>query len=228
MAEEHKRGAKKGAFCACAVSGGKCDCGHNYRSTNKPKFWPFQAHHLLPVTCVNSVLVSDSKIIGILRQTKWCINAKDNMFGMPTWGFTVQYYCKFTRVLRSLRIREPAPKWKNIPQHLNDHNIYNEEVSSNLTSVVEGWKVTGHQIQATDIAGDLETLSDTMKGFLKDRGIRVGGTHAAWKGAIKGEEPDWYKPFSMAEEPCPRAFPIRDDSSSESSWIDLIAKALTK
>lgn len=230
----HVRGKKEGDFCACAVSGGKCDCGHNYRSTNKPPFWPFQAHHLLPVTCVNSVLVSEPEINGILRATKWCINAKDNMYGMPVWGDTVRWYCKITAVLRLLKVGQPAPPWKNVPQHLNDHNLYNEEVTGNLNNLGFTWAFADHDAKGPDIAGDLDTLSNEMRSALKTRGsTRTGGTHKAWTGAIQAstqgkEHPGWYKPFSMAENPCERAFPIRGESSSESSWINRIATALKK
>jgi hypothetical protein len=236
MAESaHVRGKKKGEFCACAVSGGKCECGHNFRAQGKPAPWffPYQAHHLLPVTCVNSVLVSKTEINGILRATKWCINAKANMYGMPVWGDTVRWYCKITAVLRLLRTAQVAPVWKNIPQHLNDHNLYNEEVASHLMSVSEGWRVTEHEITTGDIAGDLETISEMMLTDLKTRGLRTGGTHTAWTSAIQESEagrefPGWYKPFSMAEEPCERAFPVRGASSSESGWIDRISEALRK
>lgn len=237
MAEaQHKRGEKVGEFCACAVSGGKCECGHNFRSQGKPAPWffPYQAHHLLPVTCVNSVLVSEPEIDGILRATTWCINFKDNMYGMPVWGDTVRWYCKITAVLRSLKVSQPAPPFQDIPQHLNDHNIYNEEVSGELNNLGFTWAFADHDANGPDIAGDLNTLSGTMLSRLKARGTRMyGGTHNSWTQAVQAstdgtELPGWYEDFSMSEDPTERAFPIRGDSSSVSAWIDRISEALRK
>ena len=237
MAEaDHIRGKKVGDFCACAVSGAKCDCGNNFRHTGKPDPWffPFQAHHLLPVTCVNGVLVAEPEIDGILRATTWCINAKENMYGMPVWGHTVEWYCRITTVLRRLNVGQPAPVWKDIPQHLNDHNLYNEEVTGNLNSLGFTWAFAEHDAKGPDIAGDLKGLSTSMLSKRKSRGTRLyGGTHGAWTQAVEAskngmELPGWYEDFSMAEEPCVRGFPIRGEFSSESSWIDRIAEAMCK
>ncbi len=229
------RGSNIDKFCGCAPYGVACACGNKYRNTGKPSPWffPYQAHHLLPVTCINSELISKSTIQGVLRKTVWCINAKENTYGMPTWGMTVNWYCKITKVLRSLRVGQPAPVWKNIPQHLNDHNIYNKEVNGYLGHLAVSYENADHDAEEDDIKGDLEELSSDMKSDLKDRGIRKDGTHAAWTNAINAstqgnEYAGWYEPFSMAQDPCVRAFPIRGDSSSVSAWIDRISEALCK
>jgi hypothetical protein len=229
MAENsHIRGEKKGKFCACAVSGGSCECGNNFQATGKPSWgWPSQAHHLLPCSCVNAEILGKHGIQGVLRSTTWCINAKANMLGMPTWGHTVQWYCVIqlsTATFRFMSAARGAPPWENLPQHLVDHDLYNVEVSGRLRSVAIGWEVQDHKVKANEIAGDLKGLSDTMLTDLKERGERNGGTHSCWMEAkrTQGQHPGWYEPFSMSDTPREKPFPGR-----VSDTIESIIKRLT-
>jgi len=219
------RGKAIDQFCGCAPYGAACACGNKYRVTGKPQPWffPYQAHHLLPVTCIGSELISKSEIEGVLKKTVWCINAKPNMYGMPTWGYTVKWYF-FAGIFNV----PGAPPWKNIPQHLNDHDLYNTEVKGYLGHLAVSYANADHDAQEDDIKGDLEELSSDMKSDLKDRGLRTGGTDAAWKAAMAAsslgkDHSTWYEPFSMSDTPRERAFP-----AAVSSWIDRIFEALTK
>jgi hypothetical protein len=160
---------------------------------------------------VKSEIDSKGAIKGVIEFTKWCINAKKNMLGMPTWGDTVQYYCahiKFSANLRS------EPGFSDIPQHLVDHDLYNEEVRGHLRTLTISWDMQPHQVTSDDIAGDLDGLSEVMETELDARGIRNGGTHSCWKAAVKnnGIYANWYEPFSMAEAPREKPFPARVES----------------
>jgi hypothetical protein len=218
---DHVRGEKKGKFCACAVSGGNCECPNNFQKNGKPTWGqPSQAHHLLPCSCVNAEILGKHGVQGVLRSTKWCINDKPNMLGLPTWGHTVQHYCAInlsTAVWRHISAAAPPP-WFNIPQHLVDHDLYNVEVSGQLRSVAIGWEVQDHKVKADEIAGDLNGLSDFMLSELKTRGQRNGGTHDCWMEAKKkkGQHPGWYEPFSMSDTPRERPFPERVSDTIES------------
>jgi hypothetical protein len=217
----HVRGKKKGKFCACAVSGGACECRANFRYTNVPPWGkPYQAHHLLPVTCVNSSLVSKRGIQGVLRKTVWCINKKKNMYGMPVWGDTVQYYCRGSQDW----LTRPAPPFKNVPQHSYDHSEYNWETNKELKQKAENWRTAQHQVTDEDIAGYLNGFSGRRQTDLKDRGIRSSGTHDCWTAALEGRKlSTWFRPFSMAANPSKRSFPAK---RNKRDWLKRIAKAL--
>ncbi len=230
MAEgDHIRGEKKGKFCACAVSGGECECTNDFQKTGAATWGkPSQAHHLLPCSCVNAEILGKHGIQGVLRSTEWCINAKPHMLGMPTWGNTVQWYCAIdlsSETWRYMTATRAAPAWENIPQHLVDHDLYNVEVSSHLRSVAIGWEVQDHKVKANEIAGDLNGLADLMDSELKTRGQRNGGTHECWMEAKRknGIHPGWYEPFSMSDTPREKPFPERVSSAIES----LIKKLLS-
>lgn len=230
MSGSHKRGKTKGDFCATAVSGGKCTHkggapGNDYRKIGKPK-WPgkkkpSQAHHLLPVTCITSTIMSVAEIRGVIRETVWCINDADNMYGMPIWGGTVKYYCNISLLTALAKAQKKgAPGWANIPQHLQDHDLYNIEVSDYLGQPAAEWQEQGHQVKPEDIRSELLTWSDLMKQFLEERGQRNGGTHACWQGASdnQGDYPGWYEPFSMADTPREQSFPLRVQKAAD-SWV---------
>jgi hypothetical protein len=106
----------------------------------------------------------------------------------------------------------------NIPQHLQDHDLYNVEVSGQLRSVAIGWEVQDHKVKADEIAGDLNGLSDFMNSELSARGIRNLGTHACWMAAKqkRGKHPGWYEPFSMSDTPREKPFPERVSDTVES------------
>jgi hypothetical protein len=88
-----------------------------------------------------------------------------------------------------------------------------------------------HAVNATAIFGALNDLSIHMRGELKDRGIRSGGTDTSWRRAAKlysagVEEADykkWYLPFSMAMFPEEQSFPARLDTDGVKEWSKRLA-----
>jgi hypothetical protein len=240
MAEgNHRRGKSLGKFCGTAVSGGRCKTGQNFQKNGKPSWGkPYQAHHLLPVACVKRSIIKvagkdpdpEKNIKGVLKGTDWCVNRVKNMMGMPIWGDTLEYYCKQHRGLKTLQL-PVGPLFKDIPQHLVEHTKYSDEIDGRLSTALEGWKASNkvHELKEKNIAQCLNRLSGFMQRQLKKRGH---GTHTAWKRAVKAysngkEYVNWYKPFSMAQIPSPKPFPVRAGGRTL-SLIDRIAKGLLK
>ena len=144
MSGEHDRGERKGQFCAVPARPKCDDCPHDkdYIEVCEPKGWyehtferlvnaeagkftfpkKYEAHHLVCVAPTTQELVSKKGIQGVIRQTKWCINNKDNMIAMPLWGHTIKWYCTISEHGGEINENEKAPKFKNIPQHDFDHN----------------------------------------------------------------------------------------------------------
>jgi len=187
------------------------------------------------VSCVKRVLTGKkTNFDPILKATVWCINAKKNMYGMPIWGTTVEYYCKIAKGATALNALLGAPGFAGIPQHLCDHDRYNTEVQGHLLGVDAACNSAGHDLTAGEIAEMLDSLSDFMLDELKERGsTRTNGTHAAWTDAVQASElgnelPGWYLPFSMAEAPRKRGFPLKGKGRALTGWISKIGDALSK
>ncbi len=228
--DKHSRGELLDQFCTVPVSKGKCSCPspNDYRK-NAACPWgdPFQGHHLVPITCVQSQIMSKSELRGTVAQTRWCINNVPNMYAMPIWGHTVRHYCR-----KNFAFFRKPPPFANIPQHLNDHDLYNQEVSGKLKVVVDQWKP--HEATTSNISGLLDTTSRTMQAKLVNRGsARTGGTHNAWSRAVSESEQGrefskWYLPFSMADtlDVRKRAFPYKGDANTINTYIEKITAAL--
>lgn len=229
----HSKGVVKAEFCAIRKS--KCDhaeyqknCVPKPTGWDKPYFWQgktdikqkkFEAHHLLCVACVTQHIANGKGIVSIVKQTKWCINEKPNMFAMPLWGHTLKFYCRLE--VRGLGIeartkkRAKIPKFKNIPQHDYDHNSskgYKSEIDydlAQLASQIRRGKKKKHEARVKDIKAELKSLSRKHKASLRARGKRCGGTDKAWKKGKKKVTSNWYEPFSMAATGCidKRVFP---------------------
>jgi A nuclease family of the HNH/ENDO VII superfamily with conserved AHH len=162
----------------------------------------YEAHHVVCVSSVNNVLAEDTEVRPVIENTVWCINRSMNMLAMPLWGHTIRWYCSIlTETVQSDR---PAPPFKDIPMHDIDHNTktgYTQEVTTRLQKGLNGIKKQKekHKINPSDIAGLLDSLSTRFKNETSTRGLRGGGTHAAWQRAVRGLNlASWYKPFSMA------------------------------
>jgi hypothetical protein len=207
-------------FCTCAVSRGDCDCGNNFQKNGEkgksPKWKGGQAHHLLPVSAVNSEIRKNEKLEGVMKATKWCINDKNNMLSMPVWGETVKYYCTVSKLKWAYKGKLPPPKFKNIPQHLVDHDLYITEVCDYLAQLVATLETQDHKVEAKDISEELNTWSQIMRDLLDTRGHLKGGTDKCWGRAENGGYDSWYIPFSMSDNPRPRDFPERLDVGIES------------
>ena len=204
----------------------------------------YEAHHLVCVSAVTNKLLSRSTIIKpVIKQTKWCINNKDNMLAMPLWGHTVKWYCSITAAdvkvknpLRKIKGKVPAPPFQNIPQHNWDHignECYLWEVEEEVDKLADDVESSPHQLKGKKLEDRLKTLSTNFKNKLVakkgGRGWRKGGTDAAWGLAQKPTpDPEWCHPFSMASngKVTSKGFPARDFGEELTKWIERIAKAI--
>jgi len=140
----------------------------------------------------------------------------------------------------------PAPPFQKRPQHDIDHNgnaaskcrNYNAWINAQLSDIFKNIsrKKDDHDIEAEKLKNELNKLSIKGRNTLKRYGKRTGGTHKAWESAMKykswnniSEVPQeniltanvtkstWYAPFSMAEIPGKRTFPLYGDYKGEMS-----------
>jgi len=224
----HGKGDKKGKFCALRRK--KCPCGNEHtkncdpaptgwedetygdwahRDKRKKKKRGIEAHHLLCVANVTEVIIGASGIQRIVAKTKWCINEKVNMYPMPLWGHTIQYYCNLeTRwglgIADRMISRRNPPKFEDFPQHNYDHTSslgYQWEVVNELKKIIK--RVKEAKDKHKDASGELfDALNEASRHFRKELtrrgGNRCGGTHNAWTNGRTMS--NWYEPFSMADD----------------------------
>ena len=216
----HKQTSDRIEFCRVP------NCKQNNYRDVCPAPWKNEAHHILCVAQVNSVVVSKKKEVKkVIDESKWCINSKKNMIALPLWGTTVMYYCKdFSSVTSEtksallkavagglLNSRKIPPPFKDLPQHNYGHSgstiatSYNKEIKKKLQDWIAKVQVKAmvHTITGEKVFDELNTMAVEMRRELRKRGRRKGsakgsvGTHDAW--TDPGTE--WYKPFSMAQVP---------------------------
>jgi hypothetical protein len=140
------------------------------------------------------------------------------MMALPTWAGTLKHYCDLAIGGQSL----VAPDWENLPQHTNDHGLYNREVEETLDIIADAVTKNlekNHQDPSGNLAGELNSASDDYRGALKDRGNRCGGTHAAWNQATLAPNSNWYMPFSMTASPTPRTYPLNNFDKTTANQI---------
>lgn len=213
---KHSRSATNKLFCGDAVGGGACDCGNNYQTNGAaPGTWAtalgtnakgeilyktkgkgrggsgqderrFEAHHILCVSPVNGEITTNTKIDQIVAGTKWCVNDKINMMPMPMMAHSVFWYVWLKQTLL-------PPPFCNLPQHDWDHGAYVKEIVERLKVVAKAAerKKQAHEAESKDIKQDMDTSAKRFKTLLELRGMRSGGTHAAWSKRV-------CDPFSMA------------------------------
>lgn len=223
----HNREKIKDEFCAVAADG-KCGCtgaggNKDYKEECKPSpawkasddfTWDnkktgqrqqsYAPHHIVCVASVGKLIVdaSGKKVDGIVRATVWCVNTAKNMIAMPLWGHTVQWYCNVDEeALKSAN--RGAPSFADIPQHDWDHTgkgCYQKELEDLIIKLVKDMKQAGHNAATSDLAGELNDLSDDFRDLLETRGKRGSpkGTHNGWKNGRADPKSKWYLPFSMA------------------------------
>ncbi|MEQ1850441.1 MAG: hypothetical protein ABMA01_02500 [Chthoniobacteraceae bacterium] len=195
----------------------------------------FEAHHLLCVACVTEFIGKSVTIKKIVPQTQWCINARPNMYPMPLWGHTIKHYCDLAGGGTFMAAVLPPP-FANVPQHDYDHNSlngYTTEVGKELKDLANECEkmLDKHEDIAKQLADALSYLSGYFKSALQARGLRMGGTHAAWQqGSAKPESDDWSMPFSMADDGNvqKRTFPVGGLDNKLAQKIQNLAKALLK
>lgn len=220
MGRKHSKGVLKGEFCAVRTgTKSKCKCAspNNYVDNSKitGDFFlqgrkkrvekKFEAHHLVCIASATKFLGKNKDIAEIVKKTRWCINAEDNMLGMPLWGHTIQHYCDLSL---GTVLGEPTPPWFcNVPQHDYDHNStggYKSEVDKTMTGLaeeVEELAEEEHEEPEKELAAALENASGKFRTLMcADRGFRCDGTHAAWLKGCDEPNSDWYLPFSMADD----------------------------
>ncbi len=234
----------------CMVRGGpKCSCPDksNYRKCDPKCIWDgvslsflqgtkriapagYQAHHAVCVSSVNTLPdaeVAAERVAKALYVTRWCINRKRNMIALPMWGQTVKWYSNIGSAVQTLIKKGAQPPFKDLPQHdihHNDADGYTSEVTSDIQTV---WKTVNKktkacEFNAEDLCTDLDGLSDKWKEELGVRGIRQGGTHAAWTKAMGDDNFQcWVEPFSMAATAsCGRkSFPFRGKAEGKLASI---------
>lgn len=222
----HSAGVVKDKFCAQRKD--TCKDGNKYRTNCKgySGTWKYQAHHVLCVASVTQFLAKKRELAPVVRQTKWCINAKDNLLAMPIWGTLTKFYADQFRI-GTFKI---TPGFKNIPVHTYDHNScegYKKEVDGKIQDLADGIaKIKDvHKDPSKTLLGRLNSLRNTMMAELKRRGKRGKGTHKEWLSAISGDvSKTWYEPFSMADDGSeePRTFPVRYNKANQDKIKKLV------
>jgi len=175
----------------------------------------YEAHHAVCVASVTGIIAEDTEIESVVRNTQWCVNYKPNMIALPMWAQSIQWYCYLSRahLLKAEILSDdigggykatpaPAPPFRNLPQHDYDHGRYITEVDTELKEIVkEVKKLAGkHEEQKKKLKDELDNLVGRFKTELQTRGLRTGGTHAAWNLGMNFPDSDWYMPFSMAKD----------------------------
>lgn len=212
----HSAGTRRGIFCAARKK--KCKDGQSYRDNCK-KPWKYQAHHVLCVASVTQYLAIKSLIQTVVKQTKWCINTKENMLAMPLWGTLTKYY---TARLK-LADFDDEPDFAGIPIHTYDHNSpdgYKQEIDTGVENVANFAMTSteAHKDVSKKLLAKLNKLRNDTKTELQRRGTRQDGTHVEWMRGYGGKpSKKWYEPFSMAPDGSeePREFPSVRKSTAE-------------
>jgi hypothetical protein len=259
MGSHSERGELKGKFCTVAADG-KCGCSLNqdYIENAKAKIswagWTFpryksdtgkfekkfEAHHVLCVASVTSVVSADTDIEEIIRETQWCVNSAKNMLAMPIWGHYVKWYCyqEIYNVANPDNPKNDPPPFSDIPAHDWDHNKkvggYRSEVNDELKAILNRIKKKkkDHEITPQQIKKALDDASDDFADILESRGARkpsgakAKGTNAAWQLGCKDPDSAWYMPFSMASDPTAKGFPLRNFDEKKAKWVKRMVSAL--
>ncbi|WHZ21856.1 MAG: hypothetical protein OJF47_000968 [Nitrospira sp.] len=200
-------------------------CRHGYHDG----MW--QAHHVLPgvtlqgATIAKQVNEEKAKYIENCKWiTKWDLNAKDNMMGLPTiWDYILAEKIKntgsggeviSTSKYRSARINVLVKRLtskfsgpKNHPAHNPvswGHVDFNCEVTDFLKTEI--WdhlneKKEEHKINPESIKGQLDDAAKHFMSTLEARGQRGEGTEKEWPRRFDAGNDTWYHPFSMAADP---------------------------
>lgn len=196
----HGKSGKRNRFCCSPAKPCKCESPNNYRK-NCVVGWSYQAHHVLCKASVKTCIAKKRGLSLIVKETRWCVNAKGNMIALPLWGHTVKWYYK----------NDKSPPFRNLPQHDWDHNgsgSYREEVESSLDDLaaeVASAKKKHDKERVKNLKGGLVSRSQSFKRKLRACGKRQGGTHRQF--TTEGSNARWHEPFSMAQSATEKGYP---------------------
>jgi hypothetical protein len=224
----HTEGAKKGLFCSLRTE--ECPCGNKYKDIMKgTESWGRykqkhrtliaverspEAHHVLPVASVTANITANTKIRPeVVENTKWCVNDKPNMIALPLFEMTFTHYLVKHDPDADATI--PPPPFAGLPMHNYGHAAFQKEVGEELEEVAEDAKTNtqNHEEASETLLAALNQAREDFMLELNSRGKREKGTHVEFLNAITGSAPKWYVPFSMAEKPEHRAFPVEGGKS---------------
>jgi A nuclease family of the HNH/ENDO VII superfamily with conserved AHH len=207
----HKQAGKKNRFCCVRGQPCKCESPNNYKTICDPGWIhingrsQFAAHHVLCVANVKASIAKKRGLAPIVKQTRWCINAKHNMVALPLWGQTVKWYHKN---------RNTAPPFANRTQHDWDHNgddSYREEVGKSLDGLaanVADAKDKHDDARVKNLTAGLNSRVTQFKAKLTGRAKRKGGTHKQF--TTNGSNARWHEPFSMSAYATSKGYPKQD------------------
>lgn len=186
-------------------------------------------HHIICVASVGVMLAANDVVKAHAEGTNWCINEKRNLVGLPMWPLHIGHYCSFSRTTPEVRTTTsthsgvtvthadaPAPPFKDLPMHDQDHDLYIDEIESELIQVASNLELV-EDCQDPDEAlkSELDRLSDKYGEQLLTNGTINQGTHRNWENGIEDPYGDWYKPFSMSRSPRPLIHPMSSFTTFE-------------
>lgn len=176
---------------------------------------------MLCVASVTGLLSAKDTIRKSLEQTTWCINTGRNLIALPEFAHTITWYGNVARLKITPNVAPPP--FQNLPSHDYDHGPYQDEVEADLRGIADKVEKAGHGFSPGNLKGDLNALSSKYKSQLRARGLRVGGTHAAFLSGIADPDGLWFVPFSMAPDGVitSMSFPVRN-------WDDEVGGLLEK
>lgn len=248
----HTKGGQKGKFCSLRTE--VCEpCGNKYKDIMegteswgkyKQKHRMFtvversaEAHHVLPVASVTANITANSKIQEeVVKNTEWCVNDKLNMIALPLFEMTFTHY--LIAHDRDAETPIPAPPFEGLPMHNYGHAAFQKEVGEELNEVAEDAKTNtqNHEDASKTLLADLNSARSDFMSELNTRGKRGKGTHVEFLNAMglnedgtafSGSAVEWYVPFSMAEDPAPKAFPSAAHKSGLSKKLNDLIKAIS-
>lgn len=249
----HSEGASKGLFCSLRME--KCPCPNEYKKIMKgTESWGKykqkhrvltvverspEAHHVLPVASVTSNITANDKLRQeVVENTKWCVNDIKNMIALPLFEMTFTHYLIVHQDDADSGKPIPAPPFAGLPMHNYGHAAFQKEVNLKLKKVGKDAKqnTQNHEDASGTLLAALNTERDLFKPDLSSRGGRGKGTHVEFLNAMglnadgtefTGNAHDWYKPFSMAKNPAPKAFPSTGRKSGLSKKLNDLIQAFT-
>lgn len=173
----------------------KAGYAKNCKSGYQGDYW--NAHHCVPCTSIQKSLKTylDKKTPeynrALARFTKWDVNSKPNLVGLPHKHAYRVAYGDTTSSLLALLLRRQwmmktiqSPGAVRHPIHLPTswgHTTYNKVVEKKLDTIWKNLSVKAKEhepVDANDMGGMIQAISDVFRGLLV---AKVGQTKEAWE-----------------------------------------------